>query len=486
MSGGEGRGDTEQQLDATSDKDSQSALQPSPTYCSSSSPSTLELNLWSSDTCSDGSDDEINDKAKSLLDLSSPKFSPILALKCGAAEVVSNPASTKHYLNLQQYAKAISSPSKTPQKNVLLVGQKAETDSGNQGSTPGNQSSSSSSSQQQPTFPVPGRRFLPHQLPVFRPRREHPNTLTLMEHADGPLYAIKRITAEKTRVKIWTRSDKGFRGFLTGFVDAFDKHWNMTLRDVDEQFVRRRVIKFPTTGDTTLQVENEQVFDVEKIRENKNNDNDTTDNNNRARKEQAISSAFIRLKSYLRQNEGIIKDEIGCGSKTATKTKSNNNNKTKRNNSSSKDVRTEVATKSKTVYVGDMDPLSLCRIGLAKLSLRDDIHQHSGATSTQAPAMKSQREEQCHQQSSSGSGGDLSSTSSAACPHPPSVPTIPQNITSRTSLKKKSLTVFKTPYEDSFGFMVVAQTKKYELVERHVGQVLLMGNDIVFIETSGC
>lgn len=45
---------------------------------------------------------------------------------------------------------------------------------------------------------------------------------------------------EKTRIKVWTRDMNNIRGFCTGFISAFDKHWNLALRDVDENFNRPR------------------------------------------------------------------------------------------------------------------------------------------------------------------------------------------------------------------------------------------------------
>lgn len=45
---------------------------------------------------------------------------------------------------------------------------------------------------------------------------------------------------EKTRVKVWTRGLDEIRGFATGYIAAFDKHWNLALTDVDEHFNRLR------------------------------------------------------------------------------------------------------------------------------------------------------------------------------------------------------------------------------------------------------
>merc|ERR1719452_131373 len=59
---------------------------------------------------------------------------------------------------------------------------------------------------------------------------------------------LKRCMEEGERVKVWTRGVLGTRGVTTGFIAAFDKHWNMALTDVDEQFTRRRSRKAPVPG----------------------------------------------------------------------------------------------------------------------------------------------------------------------------------------------------------------------------------------------
>lgn len=499
----------------------------SPVGSSSSSSAISEVVLWTHSDSSNDDEDELNKAAHSMLDFRSPLFSPLLALKCDSSEHVPVAKGAKQYLNLQQYSKAIPSPSKSPKKSIRAVNELAKKDEDSkkaEDEKPGPSSSSSST----PHFPIPGRRFLAHQLPVYRPRKEHPNTITLMNSSDGPLSVLKRVMTERTRIKIWTRNEKGFRGFLTGFVEAFDKHWNIALRDVDEQFVRKKVIKFPIIGDSICEEQLEKIIEQSESEDKSKiprETSDTTRNNNgddndNKKKEQAISSAFIRLKNYLRQNDGITRKRMGSTSATATTTTvtttistQTNKNKSSRKNSPSSSSLNDIAatTKSKTVYVGDMDPLSICRTGLANLSLRDDIHQpkkhdDSSSRSTPTTQIKTRMSTkitkpdivQCHQTrrstTTSAGGAECSSSSTSAAASASSSTYSTQqdqqqqqnspNIISRTSLKKKSLTVFKTPYEDSFGFMVVAQTRKYELVERHVGQVLLMGNDIVFIETS--
>jgi len=85
------------------------------------------------------------------------------------------------------------------------------------------------------------RRFLPEQMPVKVERKPFRHVLLRMEEfTHGPLATIKKWSEEKVKVKVWTRGINEIRGVLTGFVVAYDKHWNLALVDVDEHFNRPR------------------------------------------------------------------------------------------------------------------------------------------------------------------------------------------------------------------------------------------------------
>ncbi|KAH8944479.1 hypothetical protein BDL97_13G112800 [Sphagnum fallax] len=61
---------------------------------------------------------------------------------------------------------------------------------------------------------------------------------------DGPLGLLVECYEKRGRVLVWTRHAHGIRGTLVGFLLAVDKHFNMVLQDVDEQYtvVRRLVL----------------------------------------------------------------------------------------------------------------------------------------------------------------------------------------------------------------------------------------------------
>ena len=94
------------------------------------------------------------------------------------------------------------------------------------------------------------RQFTPSQMPVAgRPRKEFRHVVSRMgEFSSGPLSVLKKCMEDGVRVRVWTRGLKDVRGVTTGFVAAFDKHWNMALTDVDEQFTRKRSRKAPVQG----------------------------------------------------------------------------------------------------------------------------------------------------------------------------------------------------------------------------------------------
>jgi len=100
--------------------------------------------------------------------------------------------------------------------------------------------------------PVLERQFLPDQLPTAsRGRKQFRHVLRRMEEftsASGPLFMLRLYRDHKTRVKVTTRGVAGVRGVTSGFIAAFDKHWNLVLTDVDEEFTRRRHRKTPVYG----------------------------------------------------------------------------------------------------------------------------------------------------------------------------------------------------------------------------------------------
>ncbi|XP_077518173.1 uncharacterized protein LOC144128554 isoform X2 [Amblyomma americanum] len=53
-------------------------------------------------------------------------------------------------------------------------------------------------------------------------------------HSTGPLSVLFRAVRDRLRVKVWTRSHTRVRSILTAFVQAYDRHVNLALADVDE------------------------------------------------------------------------------------------------------------------------------------------------------------------------------------------------------------------------------------------------------------
>ncbi|KAL7645791.1 UNVERIFIED_CONTAM: hypothetical protein RMT77_002687 [Armadillidium vulgare] len=72
------------------------------------------------------------------------------------------------------------------------------------------------------------------------------NVLLRMEKAEGPLATLKNCKDSNTRVKVYTRNHICVRGIATGYVVAFDKYFNLVLRDVDEVFRKRIKCKTPS------------------------------------------------------------------------------------------------------------------------------------------------------------------------------------------------------------------------------------------------
>uniref|UniRef100_A0A8D9AXB8 U7 snRNA-associated Sm-like protein LSm11 n=1 Tax=Cacopsylla melanoneura TaxID=428564 RepID=A0A8D9AXB8_9HEMI len=69
--------------------------------------------------------------------------------------------------------------------------------------------------------------------------KEKKNILTKIDKINkGPLLALKNCMIQKIPVKVFTRNHSSIRGYCTGIVVLFDKHWNLALQDVHEVWTR--------------------------------------------------------------------------------------------------------------------------------------------------------------------------------------------------------------------------------------------------------
>ncbi len=89
------------------------------------------------------------------------------------------------------------------------------------------------------------REIPPEQLAgTSSKRRQQGNVLTFMAaqsaEGAGPMSLLARCVRDKLRVTVVTRGPGRVRGRLSAYLLAFDKHWNLALGDVDEEFTRKR------------------------------------------------------------------------------------------------------------------------------------------------------------------------------------------------------------------------------------------------------
>lgn len=71
-----------------------------------------------------------------------------------------------------------------------------------------------------------------------KPKRALRNVMTRMdEYEEGPLSLLRRAVKDGHRIRVWTRSHVYIRGICSGFLVAYDKHFNLAMTDVDEDFM---------------------------------------------------------------------------------------------------------------------------------------------------------------------------------------------------------------------------------------------------------
>ncbi|XP_068145743.1 U7 snRNA-associated Sm-like protein LSm11 [Drosophila tropicalis] len=87
---------------------------------------------------------------------------------------------------------------------------------------------------------VTQRRFQPHQMPVKATfnKRHHRNLYVQMSGAEGPLSLLNKSLA--TRVRVLVRKEQFVAGSIEGDLVAFDKQWNILLRNAIETWQRRK------------------------------------------------------------------------------------------------------------------------------------------------------------------------------------------------------------------------------------------------------
>lgn len=147
------------------------------------------------------------------LDFHSEKFDPLFALSKEKSKVTTY--SAKCYDNLSAYesAQKPKPAQKEPKAGSSKTSQKTEESE---------------------------RRFLPHQMPIQTVRKNRSNIFTRMEAMKGPLQLLKKCMDEHLKIKVFTRNATTIRGYCIGYVTAFDKHWNLALKDITEIWTRRK------------------------------------------------------------------------------------------------------------------------------------------------------------------------------------------------------------------------------------------------------
>lgn len=64
--------------------------------------------------------------------------------------------------------------------------------------------------------------------------------LIRMENSKGPISLLQKFRMNRTKVLIYVRKEHGIRGTITGYLEAFDKHYNLALTDCTETWRRRK------------------------------------------------------------------------------------------------------------------------------------------------------------------------------------------------------------------------------------------------------
>ncbi|KAL7735377.1 hypothetical protein ACLKA6_003227 [Drosophila palustris] len=178
--------------------------------------------------------DEKNTSGEEL-DVGSERFNPLRALYAANYKVTEKTPKVM-YQNIAAFESALT------KVGVWELNKKQRT---NDVSADAKSSKSSSTDQ-----PASTRRFEPHQMAIASivKAKHHRNLYTHMASTEGPLAFLQEClptnTAElepaRTRVRVCLRKEHGIGGSVEGELVAFDKQWNLLLKNAVEIWQRRK------------------------------------------------------------------------------------------------------------------------------------------------------------------------------------------------------------------------------------------------------
>lgn len=93
------------------------------------------------------------------------------------------------------------------------------------------------------------RRFEPHQMTIksTSKAKHHRNIYTHMASAEGPLALLQSFLppntsdgTQRTRIRVYLRKEHGIGGSVEGELVAYDKQWNLLLKNTIETWQRRK------------------------------------------------------------------------------------------------------------------------------------------------------------------------------------------------------------------------------------------------------
>uniref|UniRef100_A0A1B0BED3 Sm domain-containing protein n=1 Tax=Glossina palpalis gambiensis TaxID=67801 RepID=A0A1B0BED3_9MUSC len=89
---------------------------------------------------------------------------------------------------------------------------------------------------------APLRRIQNYQLPAkSQPQmKKERNLFTQTTQSRGPLSELNKYISNKSKVRVIVCKEEGIRGYVVGFLQFFDCHWNLLLTDVEECYKHRK------------------------------------------------------------------------------------------------------------------------------------------------------------------------------------------------------------------------------------------------------